>query len=148
MTKTKLHKEILRLCKEHNAPEPLIEALDELTRPRPAGGASVSSYTCFDEDGSPQYIFCTYHKKWEPVELFERNEKSKNGYERVCIVGVQASKDALNTFNATKRAIMQDLLDEKITAEEAKNLIANAEEVRYTRVPRPDGIGEDERPCD
>lgn len=156
MTKAKLHETVLELCSTYKASEKLTAALSELTKPKVGGSSDVSDYTVFGEDGSVKFIFCTYHKKWEPVvaldadgeefELFVKDEKSKNGYRRYCDMGDKQWKEAAKTFNASKAAIMTDVLDEKLTGAEAKIEIDKLQAARDIHQPREDGLGSDEQP--
>lgn len=151
MTKTKLHETIMALCEEHNVSEKFKSAIDELTKPKAGGGSDVTDYTVFDAEDNPVYIFCAYHKKWEPVEndgelLFKANDKVKNGYDRSCIVGDKQWRDSTKEFNASKKAIVDDLLSEELTGSEASEMIAKLEEDRRNHSVREDGIGTEERP--
>jgi len=151
MTKTKLNESVLALCVQHKASDALTSALDELTKPKAGGGSDVSDYTVYGEDGEIEYIYCTYHKTWEPfshngAELFALNDKSKNGYMRQCLVADVQGRDAAKAFNASKAAIMTDVLDEVITASEGKEQIAKLQADRDLRPVRADGLGEVERP--
>ena len=151
MTKKKLNETVLELCKQHKAPADLTTALDELTKPKVGGSSNVEDYTVFDGE-DVAYIFCAYHKKWEPVAnedgeaLFKENAKSKNGFERSCIEGDKQWKAQAKVFNTSKAAIMQDVLDEEKTGSEAKEEIAALEEARQIHTPREDGLGTEERP--
>ena len=151
MTKTKLNESIIALCVAHNASESLTAALDELTKPKTGGSSDVLDYTVFDEDDNIKYIFCTYHRKWEPFThngnvLFAVNEKSKNGYMRQCLVADVQGREAAKAFNASKAAIMADVLDEVISASEGKEQIAKLLADKEVRQAREDGLGEVERP--
>lgn len=155
MTKAKLHETVVELCSTHKASAELTAALSELTKPKVGGASDVTDYTVFDGE-EVAYIFCTYHKKWEPVaiegedgeivELFVKDEKSKNGYRRYCAEGEAQWKEAAKTFKASKEAIMVDVLDEKLTGAEAKEAIDALQAARDEHPPRTDGLGSDEKP--
>lgn len=155
MTKAKLHETVLGLCATHNATEELTAALSELTKPKVGGSSDVSDYTVFDGE-DVTYIYCAYHKKWEPVTveyedgeivpLFKASTKSKNGFDRSCIQGDKQWKEQAKVYKASKDAVMTDLLDEKITSGEAKETIADLDAARAEHTPREDGLGSDERP--
>ena len=153
MTKKKLHETVLELCETHNAPEALTAALSDLTKPKVGGSSNVEDYTCFDTDGNVEFVFCTYHKRWEPVTdtegnpVFKANEKSKNGFERSCIVGGKQWAEQAKVFNTSKAAIMTDVLDEVMTGAEAKDAIAELETARQTHLDREDGLGLVDKPC-
>jgi len=153
MTKTELNKQLVEGLQGLGANEEQIAFVDELTKPKAGGGADVNDYTVFNEDGSPEYIFCTYHKKWEPVtdedgeELFKANEKSKNGYTRECTEGLSAWREQAKVFKSTKDGVIKDLLEGEIDNDTAKSLIADAETARAVHTDREDGLGEDEKPA-
>jgi len=166
MTKKKLHETVLALCTEHNASAKLTDALDALTKPKVGGGSSnVEDYTCFDADGKAAFIFCTYHKKWEPVNaivetevdgeiveeeitLFKANPKAKNGFDRECVEGLKQWKEQAKVFNTSKSAIMADVLDEVITGAAGKEAIAALDADRQIHTVRADGLGSDSKPCE
>ncbi len=159
MTKKKLHETVLEICSEHKASAKLTDALSELTKPKVGGSSDVNDYTCFDTDGNVTHVFCTVHKKWEPVAgvdedgedfgLFVADEKSKNGLRRYCDEGDKAIRELSKTRKASKSAIMQDLLDEEITGAEAKEAIADLEATNLSDAAgtRVDGLGQDDKPC-
>ena len=159
MTKLKLHETVLEICATHKASAKLVAALSDLTKPKAGGSSDVNDYTVFAEDGKTvEYIFCTVHKKWEPIvavdaedkefDLFKTSDKTKNGFERECIDGAKAWKTAAKARKTSKDGIMQDLLEEEISGTEAKELIAKLETTSIVdSVPaRADGLGEDDKP--
>ncbi len=159
MTKKKLNETIVELCVAHKASDELTAALNELTKPKVGGSSDVNDYTVFNGE-DVEFIFCTYHKKWEPVStevededgeisevpLFKANTKSKNGYERACNEALSQWRDQAKTFKVTNDAVVKDLLEGEIDNVEAKALIADAEAARSVHVARADGLGEDEKP--
>jgi len=148
-----MNEQVVALCTKHEASEELTAALNELTKPKVGGGsADVNDYTVFDADGTVTHIFCTYHKKWEPVadeagdSLFKVNEKVKNGYERECTEATASWRNESKVFKATKDGAIQDLLDGNIGNDEAKDIITEAEATRAVHTEREDGLGSDEKP--
>ena len=156
MTKKKLHEEVLALCAKHKASGKLTEELSALTIPKVGGSSDVTDYTVFDEESQPTHIFCNYHKKWEPVTavdedenevvLFDADEKGKNGYKRYCIMADSQYKEASKVFNASKKAIMDDVLDGKMEGPAAKVQIDELTTARATHPEREDGLGETDKP--
>lgn len=156
MTKKKLHETIMGLCEEHNVSDKFKNAIDELTKPKAGGSSDVNDYTVFDEAGQPVYIFCAYHKRWEPVvtenedgeevSLFTADEKSKNGFKRSCDEGDKQWREQAKEFNASKNAIVEDLLAENISGAEATDQLAECEAARKVHKEREDGLGTEERP--
>lgn len=148
-----MNEQVVALCTEHEASEELTAALNELTKPKVGGGsADVNDYTVFGEDEAVTHIFCTYHKKWEPLldeagePLFKANDKVKNGYERECTEATASWRAESKVFKATKDGAIQDLLDGNIGNDEAKAIIAGAEEARAVHSDREDGLGVEEKP--
>jgi hypothetical protein len=153
MTKTELNKALIEGLKERGVSEEAIAFADSLTKPKVGGGSSdVNDYTVYDEEGKPTYIFCTYHKKWEPVynedgePLFKINDKSKNGFARECNDGLAAWREQAKVYKATKDAAISDLLEGAIDNERAKEIIAEAEAERAKHTDREDGLGTEEKP--
>ena len=159
MTKKKMNETIVELCVAHKASAELTAALDELTKPKVGGSSDVNDYTVFDGE-DVAYIFCTYHKKWEPISsevededgevievaLFKANTKSKNGYERACNEALSQWREQAKVFKSTNEAVVADLLEGAIDNIEAKSLIADAETARAVHVPRVDALGTDDKP--
>ena len=161
MNKTELNKALVDGLTEMGASDEAIAFVDGLTKPKVGGGTSdVADYTVFDTEGNATHVFCTYHKKWEPVSkleanedgdeldvpLFKANPKSKNGLFRACNIGESSWKEQAKVFKATKDAVISDLLEGEIDNDAAKELIATAEAERAVHVEREEGLGEDDRP--
>lgn len=153
MTKKETNEQVVALCTEHGASDELTAALNELTKPKVGGGSSdVNDYTVFDADGNVTHVFCTYHKKWEPIEdedgeaIFKTNDKVKNGFDRECMDATASWRNESKVFKATKDGAIQDLLDGNIDNDAAKKIILDAEETRAVHAEREDGLGEDEKP--
>lgn len=152
MTKKKLNEAVLALCDKYKAPKELRAALNGLTEPKAGGSSDVNDYTVFDKDGKPAFIFCTYHKKWEPLKdkegkfLFKVDEKSKNGFRRYCDEGDLSWRASAKAYKASKTAIMDDLLEGKLSGPEAKKELAKIEEIRAVHADRKDKLGSDKRP--
>jgi len=156
MTKAKLHEEVLKLCDQHKAPKALREALSALTEPKSGGASDVNDYTVFDADGKPLFVFCTYHRKWEPVttekdgevvELFRKNPKSPNGLQRECDEGLASWRAQAKEYKENHKKVIDDLLAGDITNDEAKEAIEELEAARANHIAREDGLGTDEKPA-
>jgi len=152
MTKKAIFEAVVELIKDEVSEEVLAKVSDIL-KPKVGGGKSTpEDYTVFDAEGNPVYIFCTVHKKWEPLVddegelLFKEDKNSKNGYRRYCIAGDKQWQARAKAFKATKEAVMGDLLEGEITNDEAKKLIEEAEAERAEPFTREDNLGYDERP--
>ncbi len=161
MTKKKLHESVLELCVTHKASKVLTDALSALTIPKVGGSSDVNDYTVFDKDGNVTHIFCTYHKKWEPVvtveededgdeidvNLFKINDKTKNGFERECLEGTASWREQSKVFKTTNDAVVADLLEGEIDNVKAKALLADAAASRAVHIPRTDKLGIADKPA-
>ncbi len=114
----------------------------------------INDVACFNEDGEPTYIFCSYLKKWVPVfnedgePNFYEKPDSQLGWSRVSRVGEKARKEAEKRYKATKEAVLSDLLEGAITQEEAKAKLEEAEADRHN-LEIPEDLGAlDEKPCE
>jgi hypothetical protein len=158
MTKVELYEAVERILSEDaGVSEATKNAVLGLIKPKVAGAKSVESYTVFDKDGRPAYIFCNIHKRWEPVayedeegnivKVFDEDPKAKNGYKRCCVEGDKAWKAATKALRNTEKAVLEDVLEGRITSEQGKALIEAAKEARTNPPARADGLGCDERPA-
>ncbi len=162
MNKTELNKALIAGLTDLGASQEAIDFVDGLTKPKVGGGSSdVADYTVFNEAEEVTHVFCTYHKKWEPVSalvmdeetgeeieeaLFKENPKAKNGLARECNEGLSTWKEQAKVYKSTKDAIISDLLEGAVDNETAKGLIAEADAARAEHPERLDGLGSDERP--
>ena len=129
-TKKELHAEVMTLCKEHKAPEALVTKLDELLKPG-KGGATVNVADVFvpkAQDGKA-YLLCSVSGLWleATVDNFYEDASENNklgGLKRLSRAAEAARKKAINAKKATEKAVMQDLLAKKISAEEGSKIIA------------------------
>jgi len=162
MNKTELNKALVDGLTDLGASPEAIDFVDGLTKPKAGGGSSdVADYTAFNEAGDVTHVFCTYHKKWEPVStietdeetgeevevaLFKENPKAKNGLARECNEGLSVWKEQAKVYKSTKDAVIADLLEGAVDNETAKGLIAEADAARAEHADRVDGLGTEERP--
>ena len=138
---------------EGHVSEDVMAQVVEALKPKAGGKANVEDYTAYAEDGTTiTHVFCTIHKKWEPVENaegeanFREDAKSKNGLQRYCIEGATQWNAAAKAYKASKDGIMTDLLEGEIDNIQAKELIEVADAERKEPFVREDGAGEDEKP--
>ncbi len=138
---------------EGNVTDEVMAQVVEALKPKAGGKANVGDYTAYAEDGTTiTDVFCTIHKKWEPVENdegeanFREDAKSKNGLQRYCIEGAKQWTAAAKAHKASKDGIMADLLEGEIDNIQAKELLDIADAERKEPFAREDGVGEDEKP--
>lgn len=140
-----MNAKVVELCELHEAPEALTKALNELTAPKPGGSSDVNDYTCFDEDEKPVSILCNVFKLWFPVEEFKEG-KAANGFSRYSNAGREDYKARAKAYKNGKNAVIADLLEGKLTNDEAKEELANLEVARQTVGGAPEN-GLAEKPC-
>lgn len=164
MGKVRTWEKVEAVLKEHKASEELFKAVADLIEPK-GGGArlNVDEVACMGEDGNIEYLKDTYFNKWLPVfnEKGECNfytvkdsqlkvtiSGTEVGLTRTSRVGERERKRKLKVFQDSKNAIMEDMLEDKLSSVEAKDAIQAAAEARDT-VTVPDDLGgvKDERPC-
>lgn len=130
MTKKELNTKVLEVCAKYKAPKELVSALDELTRPG-KGGMSVNIDEVFvgkAQDGKA-YLQCSVSGLWMEAtkENFYEDASENNkfgGLKRLSRAAEGARKKSINAKKATEKAVMQDLLAKKITAEQGNEIIA------------------------
>ncbi len=156
MTKTKLFEAAMAVCETHNITGDALTELTTLLKPKVGGSkADVNDYTVFDADQNVSYIFCTFHKMWEPVSAETEDgdiinlfgsAKTPNGFARECKVGVSQWKKLNKEYKEQKEAIISDVLNEVISGEEGKEALKALDESKNYTAVHPDGIGSDDRP--
>lgn len=145
MTKKALNLAVLELCEAHGAPAGLTQALNELTVPKVGGSSDVNDYTCFGEDGEVAYILCNVFKQWLPVSHF-KDGKAANGFSRYSDEGRTDLNGRNKIYKAGKKAVIDDLLEDKISNEDAKEALAELEATRIVVGEAPeDAVAE--KPC-
>lgn len=136
MTKSKVWEEAQAICKKFELGEEVLASFEDLLAPKVGGGgtgrvATPEDYTVFDANGEVTHVFCNAHKMWEPVSEFKADEKSKNGFKRECILSTTQYNAWNNQTIASKKAIINDVLDGVITGSEAKAMIDALPKVEY-----------------
>ena len=140
--------------------EQLNAKLEEMktTVPRATQGDTVLK----DEDGNVVAIYCSYQKKWEPVEaevtVFEDEEgnetteiatlfgkaKTPIGYARMCKEGAKNLNSSARAVRQARDEITENWLKGEISEDEAKKALTELEEeAAEEHKPREDGIGFD-----
>lgn len=140
MTKKELNSAVIAICTQHKAPQALVSALDELTKPG-KGGASVNVEDVFvpkAKDGKA-YLQCSVSGLWleATTENFYEDTSDSNkfgGVKRLSRAAEGARKKAINAKKATEKAVMQDLLAKKITAEQGNATISKVAGPDFTGI--------------
>jgi len=147
MTKKELNLKVLEICEAHGAPEELVTALDALTSPKSGGHTDINDYTCFAEDGTTvESILCNVFKMWLPVSHFKEG-KAANGFSRYSDEGREDYRGRQKEYKKGKNAIIADLLDGKLSNDDAKVELQKLEDTRALVGEAPEEATT-ERPCE
>ena len=110
--------------------------------------------------GEVQFIFCSYHKKWEPVSTMvkvfddEGNDTGKtesanlfgkaqtpSGFARSCKEGAKAMNTGARDLRKQKDEITQGWIAGEIPEDEAKKALQELEATTVEHKEREDGLG-------
>lgn len=97
-----------------------------------------------DESGQVTHIFCYYHKKWEPVELFGNKKHSTTGYNSMCKEGVNQWSKQQREAKKAEASLLDRVASGELSVDDIQSERDKIEESKNVIVPREDGIGEDE----
>ena len=117
--------------------------VQEMCSAKSAGGVATTVHR--NEAGDITHVRCSYFKQWMPLSHVEFGRKagSASGLNPMCKEGTSNFSKQQREFRKGKEALMDQLVEEQITADEYKASIAKLEEVRTSIIPRRDGIGFD-----
>jgi len=112
--------------------ESIYAQVEALVSAKVGGGGGKATNFHRAEDGTVVAVFDYAFKVWVDPRLVEFGPKAgtPTGLNTMCKAGVSAWTKAQNEFKKAKDGIVADLLGGKITADEAQDLIAKAEEAR------------------
>ena len=140
-TKKEILEQVDAVLVEHKASKPLTDALHAILAPK-TGGATVNldEVTKKDAAGKVTHIMCSLSGKFLPAtEAFFYAEKDGKGIEGLKRVSKQGEsiKKAFDKINKTsERAIMQDVLDKKLTPDQGTAKLAELAKAKpdYSKV--------------
>ena len=102
-------------------------------------GKASGSATTFrkDEEGNVTYVYCYYHKKWEPVEHIAYGKKANTatGLNTMCKEGVSAWSKQQRVYNKAKHDLLEQVADQTIEANALPGLLMQLEEARKAIIP-------------
>ena len=96
-----------------------------------------------DDNGNVTHIFCYYHKKWEPIELFGNKKHSTTGYNTMCKVGVNQWTKQQRDARKAKEELLQSIATGELSPDELQHKLEQIEAEKHAIVPREDDIGTD-----
>jgi len=128
-TKKEIFTAAMELCEANGASEELVNGLTDLLAPKTAG-AKVKVEDVFNEETNE--LLCSVSNVWLPAtaEYFYEDKSGKgiNGLRRLSRQAESIRKAHAKTIRASEAAIMDDVLNEVITNEDAKEKIAALKE--------------------
>ena len=135
-TKKEIYASAMELCETHGASDELVSGLTDLLAPK-TGGATVNVEEVFDGKN----LQCSVSGVWLPAttEFFYEDKGGKspfNGLKRTSRLGEAARKAHNKAVSASCNAIMSDVLDGELSAEDGKIAIEaeKAKVVDYSSV--------------
>jgi len=127
-TKKEIFNQAMALCKEHKAPESLVNAITAILEPKKGGQVvDIESIVKRNEKNEIVQIKCRLSGKFLPADSdnFFTDKNSKiNGLYPVSKMADKLRKAAVAAFKASKEAITMDVLDGKIAPAAGKAKLA------------------------
>lgn len=117
--------------------------VEEMCSAKSAGGVATTVHR--DDNGEITHVRCSYFKQWMPLSHVEFGRKagSASGLNPMCKEGTSNFSKSQRDFRKSKEGLMDQLVEEEISAEEYKAELAKLEDIRTAIIPRRDGIGWD-----
>lgn len=156
MTKKEVFEAVSEILANHEQLETAMgKEIIALVEPKKGGAkVDINDIACFDENGNVTHILDSVLKVWVPVydengeANFYEKPDTELGFSRFTRLAEKLRKDAIKKFNATKNAVLNDMLEDNITNEEGKQLLADAEAAKTT-FELPEGFAYSEtKPCE
>ena len=130
MKKSEIYEKVQAICAAHNLPADVVAQLNELLEPKNAGRSfNWDDIVRKDENGNVVEIQCSLSGVWLPADSIHfyasRDGKGVMGTDGVILQkvskqGENARKAYQKAYNASKNALMDDVLNGVISNEEAK----------------------------
>jgi hypothetical protein len=145
-TKKEVFESALAICEELNLGDEAVAKFTELLEPKKGGAQfNIEDVVQRDEDGQITHILDSVFNVMVPVydadgeANFYAKPDTELGWSRFSKAAEKSRKDREKAFKATEKAVFADVMAGAITPEEAKELMAEAEEARKT-VVIPEGL--------
>lgn len=125
----KLRDEVLNVLESHNVSRKAIEAVKELMTPKKGTPLNIDEVTKKDGAGNITEIQCSLSGVFLPAteDYFYKKDGTTLGFDRNSKQATKLKSDHTKKVAATKANVFNDILAGAITAEDAKQLVANAE---------------------
>nr|DAN68608.1 MAG TPA: hypothetical protein [Caudoviricetes sp.] len=130
MKKSEVFERVQAICAAHNLPQDVVAQLNELLEPKNAGRSfNWDDIVLKDENGNVVEIQCSLSGVWLPADSIHfyasRDGKGVMGTDGVILQkvskqGENARKAYQKAYNASKNALMDDVLNGVISNEDAK----------------------------
>ena len=130
MKKSEIYEKVQAICAAHNLPADVVAQLNELLEPKNAGRSfNWDDIVRKDENGNVVEMQCSLSGVWLPADSLHfyasRDGKGVTGtdgivLQKVSKQGENARKAYQKAYNASKNALMDDVLNGVISNEEAK----------------------------
>jgi len=123
-------------------------------------GATAADVVIKDDEGNVLFIFCSYHKLWEPLtgtiaaldeegnetgEMIDADNfgkaKTAYGYTRTCKEGAKSQNGGARELRKQKDDITKNWLAGELDEDEAKAALSELEALDSSVTAREDGIG-------
>lgn len=106
-----------------------------------SGGSDIGKTFLKDDEGSTYAVYCYYHKKWELVEHipFGAKANTATGLNTMCKEGVSNWSKQQRLYKKAKDELLEQVADQKISADELPALLNELEEQRKLIVPHSTG---------
>lgn len=113
--------------------ETILEQLKELCSSKNVMASTLRR----DEEGNVTHVYCYYHKEWEDVSVIPYGNKynTASGLNTMCKQGVNQWTKQQRVYKSTIAQIGSDLMEGKITTEQALELRTRAEAAKDLIVP-------------
>ena len=119
----------------------ILPELMEIMTSKGSGGSDIGKTFLKDEDGNVFAVYCYYHKKWELISECEYGSKkgTATGLNTMCKEGVSNWSKQQRLYKKAKDELLEQVADQKISADELPALLNELEEQRKLIVPHSTG---------
>ena len=137
MTKREIFESAISICTELELGDEAVSKFTALLEPKKGGAQfNIEDVTMKDEDGAITHILDSIFNVFVPVfdaegeANFYEKPDTELGWSRFSKAAEKSRKDREKTFKATEKAVFSDVMNGVVTPDDAKELMAEAEEAR------------------
>ena len=145
-TKKEVFESAMAICTELELGDEAVKQFTDLLEPKKGGAAfNIDDVVTRDEDGVITHILDSVFNVMVPVydaegeANFYAKPDTELGWSRFSKAAEKSRKDREKTFKATEKAVFADVMSGAVSPDEAKELMATAEEARKN-VVIPEGL--------